>query len=114
MDDIGIDQLAHALRGVSYPAPRWQLLAWADYNAVNGQLRDVVWQLPEGTYANLGEVRDVIAIHARFRVPAAPAITVPTVRALPRPASGLTVWPTRSQAGRRVAWATGLARRAGA
>jgi hypothetical protein len=43
MDEIGMGQLAYALRGVSYPVPWWRLLAWADYNAMNGQLRAMFW-----------------------------------------------------------------------
>ncbi|WP_028933905.1 DUF2795 domain-containing protein [Pseudonocardia spinosispora] len=74
MDSIAIEELAYALRGVSYPAQRWQLLAWADYNATGGRLRDAVWQLPERAYAHLYDVHD--AIHAERLPPEVPLTVI--------------------------------------
>lgn len=114
MNDIPIGDLAYALRGVSYPAQRWQLLTWADYNAAPSRLRDAVWQLPERTYAHLYEVHDTI--HARLPKPTGPPAVVPTADPGPPTVPGPTSWADRQRALRAVPSAArgGAPRSAGA
>ena len=63
MPRIGADQIAHALVGMTYPAPRWQVVAWADYNGASFQLREAVRGLPEKIYTSLAEI--VVAMRAQ-------------------------------------------------
>jgi len=62
MPRIGADQLAHALSGMPYPASLWQVVAWADYNGVSGQLREALRKLPEKTYSSLRDVISTVAV----------------------------------------------------
>jgi hypothetical protein len=58
---ISRDQLDHALVGMPWPARRWQTAAWADFNCASGQVREALRNLPDNTYANIGDLRDTIA-----------------------------------------------------
>ncbi|HEY1972870.1 MAG TPA: DUF2795 domain-containing protein [Pseudonocardia sp.] len=62
---IGERQLRHSLDGVRFPAPKWQLVACADYNGTALPIRLVLWQLPERTYRSVGDV--VYAVQATTR-----------------------------------------------
>jgi hypothetical protein len=53
---IGVDQLTHVLAGMPYPAAFWQVIAWADYNGVDSQLREIMRKLPAKTYLSLRDV----------------------------------------------------------
>jgi len=44
-----MDQLTHVLAGMPYPAAFWQVIAWADYNGVDSQLREIMRKLPAKT-----------------------------------------------------------------
>jgi hypothetical protein len=54
-------ELVHALTGMPYPAHRWQLVAWADYNCASSQVREALRHLPDRTYASLSQLIDTIA-----------------------------------------------------
>jgi hypothetical protein len=46
-----------ALAGMRFPARRWQLIAWADYNCASLSTRDLLSRLSEVTiYRDLGHV----------------------------------------------------------
>jgi hypothetical protein len=49
-------QLAQALRGMPYPAQRWQLFIWADFNGAAWMVIPTISALPEREYANFEEV----------------------------------------------------------
>lgn len=53
-------ELAHALTGMPYPARRWQLVAWADYNCASSQVREALRHLPDRTYASPKQLTDTI------------------------------------------------------
>ena len=53
---INEDQLVQALRGMPYPARRWQLLSWADFNGAAWMVIPTVSALPEREYADFEEV----------------------------------------------------------
>jgi hypothetical protein len=101
-----MEQLTYALRGASYPAQRWQLLAWADHNAVGSQLRDAVWRLPVRTYANLCQVYDTVTARATQATPHSSGPTRTTLP-VPRPTRTMT-WLDRDRAGRGTAGARGV------
>ena len=103
---VSMEQLSYALRGAAYPAHRWQLLAWADHNAVSSQLRDVVWRLPVRPYASLQQVYDTATAPARRPLSDSPGPTRTTLPA-PRPTKAMT-WPDRLRAGRDTAGAKGV------
>jgi hypothetical protein len=50
MGMFSAEQLARACKGVSFPARRWQLAAWADWNCATGELREALRQLPDQVY----------------------------------------------------------------
>jgi len=45
-----------------YPASLWQVVAWADYNGVSGQLREALRKLPEKPYSSLRDVISTVAV----------------------------------------------------
>jgi hypothetical protein len=53
-------ELAHALNGMPYPARRWQLVAWADYNCASSQVREALRHLPDRAYASPKQLTDTI------------------------------------------------------
>jgi hypothetical protein len=55
---VTLDELVlySALDGVCFPAPRWLLLAYADYNGAGYQLRSGLLRMPERLYRNLVDV----------------------------------------------------------
>jgi Protein of unknown function (DUF2795) len=59
MSKIGAHQLAHALVGMSFPAQRWEVVTWAEYNGVGSQVRDLLRRLPDGRYLSLAHVAEV-------------------------------------------------------
>jgi hypothetical protein len=64
---IGADQIAYVLTGMPYPASLWQVVAWADYNGVSGQLREIMRNLPAKTYASLRDI--VLTIEKQTAAP---------------------------------------------
>jgi ABC-type transporter Mla subunit MlaD len=52
-----INQIAQALVGMPYPARRWQILAWAEYNGAGSPLRMALLEIPEKSYGSLGEIK---------------------------------------------------------
>lgn len=60
-------QLDHALTGMPYPARRWQLLGWADFNCASRKLRDVLAGVPDRVYKSKRDVVEVIAAAGKLR-----------------------------------------------
>lgn len=56
MSKVVLRDINHALAGMAYPARYWQVLAWADYNCANSNIRNALWRLPVKTYRNLAEI----------------------------------------------------------
>jgi hypothetical protein len=48
--------VGHALEGVTFPAQHWELGAWAEHNGAGVDVRNLVADLPEGTYFSLRHV----------------------------------------------------------
>jgi hypothetical protein len=55
---VKLDELSlcSAFEGVGFPAPRWLLLAYADYNGAGYQLRSALLRLPERIYRGVVDV----------------------------------------------------------
>ena len=51
--------LRPSLDGVRFPAPRWLVLVYADYNGVGYPLRSALLRLPERLYRDLGDAREM-------------------------------------------------------
>jgi hypothetical protein len=71
IDPVQIDerQLCPALDGVRFPAPKWQLLACADYNGVCLPVREALWRLPERVYRDVTDVAGAVKEGYRDRSP---------------------------------------------
>jgi hypothetical protein len=57
-DDLEVDegQLCPSVDGVRFPAAKWQLVAWAEYNGAGLPIRSALWRLPERMYHDITEV----------------------------------------------------------
>jgi hypothetical protein len=58
------EQFAAALAGISYPAQRWQLVTWADFNAASAETCARLLALPERAYRSLADVISALAASA--------------------------------------------------
>lgn len=65
MPEFTVERVAAAVAGVSYPARKWELLAWADHNGVGTEMRRALWALPRGMYRGLAEVVAAVAATSR-------------------------------------------------
>jgi Protein of unknown function (DUF2795) len=65
VSDFSGQRIAAAVVGVHFPARNWELLAWADYNGVDSDMRRALWALPAGNYRDLAEVVAAVAATSR-------------------------------------------------
>lgn len=63
------ERIAAAVVGVRYPARKWELLAWADYNGADTEMRRALWALPGGVYRSLAEVAEAVVSTSRRGLP---------------------------------------------
>lgn len=65
--DVVVDEsvLTSAFAGMTFPAPRWQLLAWAEHNGAGPALLAALYRAPERDYYDL----DGVARSLRAAVP---------------------------------------------
>lgn len=54
---VSEQQLRQALRGVPYPAKRWELLVWAYFNGSGWTVTPTISELPEREYSDFHDVR---------------------------------------------------------
>lgn len=50
------EQLEYACAGVPFPARRWQLVAWADWNCASTELREAFRHLPDQLYTGTDQL----------------------------------------------------------
>lgn len=55
-------QIAGALAGIRYPAQRWEIVAWAQYNGASPRMVEALLSTPEGVYS--GPHRIAEAVHS--------------------------------------------------
>ncbi|HEY1973391.1 MAG TPA: DUF2795 domain-containing protein [Pseudonocardia sp.] len=65
--EIDERHLLPSLDGVRFPAPKWQLLAYAEYNGAGLPIRLALWRLPERLYRNVSDIAH--AIKATYQEP---------------------------------------------
>jgi hypothetical protein len=53
------EQLNVAVDGVSFPARRWQLVAWADWNCASSALREALRHVPDQVYVSPGQLMEL-------------------------------------------------------
>lgn len=58
--NINEHHLFQALRGMPYPAQRWQLMVWADFNGSGWLLMPAISELPERQYDDFDDVRRAV------------------------------------------------------
>jgi hypothetical protein len=58
--DTSADQVAAVLAGMSYPARRWEIIAWAEYNGASRVMLDALLQIPEHAYSWPHEIADAL------------------------------------------------------
>jgi len=58
---LGPERIPALLVGMPYPAQRWQLVVWADYNGGGAAARAALLKLPERTYRSLSDVLNAAA-----------------------------------------------------
>jgi hypothetical protein len=66
--DLDTKNVETALEGMPYPAATWQIIAWAEYNAVPQAIVDSLLDLPDRWFSNPGEI--VLALRAPVPAPA--------------------------------------------
>ena len=54
-------QLSYALAGMPYPARRWQMVTWADFNCASSVVREALHHLPDQEYTSPQALRQTIA-----------------------------------------------------
>lgn len=59
MEGFTVQQLSSALEGVPFPARRWQLAAWADWNCASSEMREALRHVPDKLYAAPEELADL-------------------------------------------------------
>jgi hypothetical protein len=75
------EQLARACEGVPFPARRWQLTVWAEWNCASSELCEALHHLPDELYTSTGQlvelfeaVRRRAALAGENARPPAPAV----------------------------------------
>jgi hypothetical protein len=53
---VEMQYLASVLEGLSFPARRWQIIAWATYNGAGLRLAGALQGMPEINYRSVGHV----------------------------------------------------------
>ena len=63
---LTVDQVDSVLAGMTYPAQRWELLTWAEYNGSGRVIMDALDAIPEGRYCGPAEVVAAVAVHGEL------------------------------------------------
>lgn len=58
---LDLEQLRHALIDVSFPAQRWELIAWAAHNGAGYNVRNALQKLADGWYGDGPDVATGLA-----------------------------------------------------
>jgi hypothetical protein len=61
MAEFTLHRLRAAIAGLRYPCRSWEILAWADYNGVDAEMRRALWALPDRQYPDLITVARAMA-----------------------------------------------------
>jgi hypothetical protein len=64
------EQIAHACDGVPFPARRWQLVAWAEWNCASSELCEAFRHLPGDLYTSSGQLVELFeSVRRRANLP---------------------------------------------